>query len=112
MLFIKEIFSNDWEIISATRKNLFTTSIPELFIGSENDQTNDGSSGSDIGRKSLVGRINYRFKNRYLFESTFRADGNVLFSPSNRWGYFPSFSLGWIVSEEPFFSNGENISLS
>ena len=111
VLLLAEQTRRSYSRFSATRKNLFTTSIPELFIGSENDQTNDGSSGSDIGRKSLVGRINYRFKNRYLFESTFRADGNVLFSPSNRWGYFPSFSLGWIVSEEPFFSNGENISL-
>ena len=111
VLLLAEQTRRSYSRFSATRKNLFTTSIPELFIGSENEQTNDGSSGSDIGRKSLVGRINYRFKNRYLFESTFRADGNVLFSPSNRWGYFPSFSLGWIVSEEPFFSNGENISL-
>ena len=111
VLLLAEQTRRSYSRFSASRKNLFTTSIPELFIGSENEQTNDGSSGSDIGRKSLVGRINYRFKNRYLFESTFRADGNVLFSPSNRWGYFPSFSIGWIVSEEPFFSNGENISL-
>ena len=111
VLLLAEQTRRNYSRFSATRKNLFTTSIPELFIGSENEQTNDGYSGSDIGRKSLVGRINYRFKNRYLFESTIRADGNVLFSPSNRWGYFPSFSFGWIVSEEPFFSNGENISL-
>ena len=90
---------------------MFTTSIPELFIGSENEQTNDGYSGSDIGRKSMVARINYRFKDRYLFESTIRADGNVLFTPVSRWGYFPSFSFGWITSEEPFFSSGDNISL-
>ena len=59
----------------------------------------------------MVARINYKFKDRYLFESTFRADGNVLFAPDNRWGYFPSFSLGWIASEEPFFSASENVSL-
>ena len=111
VLLLAEQTRRSYSRFSATRKNLFTTSIPELFIGSENEQTNDGSSGSDIGRKSAVARINYIFNNKYLFESTFRADGNVLFSPSNRWGYFPSFSVGWIASEESFFSNSENISL-
>ena len=81
-------------MFSATRRDLFTTSIPELFIGSENEQTNNGSSGPDIGRKSAVARINYRFKDRYIIESTFRADGNVLFAPDTRWGYFfPVFLL-------------------
>ena len=111
VLVLAEQTRRSYSRFSATRKNLFTTSIPELFIGSENEQTNDGSSGSDMGRKSMVARINYKFKDRYLFESTFRADGNVLFAPDNRWGYFPSFSLGWIASEEPFFSSSENISL-
>ena len=111
VLVLAEQTRRSYSRFSATRKNLFTTSIPELFIGSENEQTNDGSSGSDMGRKSMVARINYKFKDRYLFESTFRADGNVLFAPDNRWGYFPSFSLGWIASEEPFFSASENISL-
>ena len=111
LFFLAEQTSRSFSRFSATRRNLFTTSIPELFIGSENEQTNNGSSGSDIGRKSLVSRINYRFKNRYLFESTFRADGNVLFAPVSRWGYFPSFSFGWIASEEPFFTKGEKISL-
>ena len=111
VLILAEQTSRRFSQFSATRKNLFTTSIPELFIGSENEQTNDGFSGSNIGRKSFVTRVNYRFKDRYLFESTFRADGNVLFAPESRWGYFPSFSFGWIASDEPFFSNGENISL-
>ena len=111
VLVLAEQTRRSYSRFSATRKNLFTTSIPELFIGSENEQTNDGSSGSDMGRKSMVARINYKFKDRYLFESTFRADGNVLFAPDNRWGYFPSFSLGWIASEEPFFSASENINL-
>ena len=111
VLVLAEQTRRSYSRFNATRKNLFTTSIPELFIGSENEQTNDGSSGSDMGRKSMVARINYKFKDRYLFESTFRADGNVLFAPDNRWGYFPSFSLGWIASEEPFFSDSENISL-
>ena len=77
----------------------------------ENEQTNNGSSGPDIGRKSAVARINYRFKDRYIIESTFRADGNVLFAPDTRWGYFPSLSFGWILSEEPFFQGNQNTTL-
>ena len=82
----------------AGRLDLLSFAIPELFIGSQNNQTNNGFSGSDIGRKSYVGRLNYTFKDKYLFEATFRADGNVLFSPQTRWGYFPSFSAGWVIS--------------
>ena len=93
VLILAEQTSRRFSQFSATRKNLFTTSIPELFIGSENEQTNDGFSGSRYWKKKSVTRINYRYKDRYLFESTFRADGNVFISPENRWGYFPSFHL-------------------
>jgi TonB-linked SusC/RagA family outer membrane protein len=111
VLMLTEQTTRKFSMFSATRKNLFTTSIPELFIGSENEQTNDGSSGPDIGRKSAVARINYRFKDRYLVETTFRADGNVLFAPETRWGYFPSISFGWIISEEPFFNANQSTTL-
>ncbi len=111
VLMLAEKTTRKYSMFSATRRDLFTTSIPELFIGSENEQTNNGSSGPDIGRKSAVARINYRFKDRYIIESTFRADGNVLFAPDTRWGYFPSLSLGWILSEEPFFQGNQNTTL-
>ena len=54
---------------------------------------------------SYFGRINYSLKNRYLLTVNFRADGSSKFRKENRWGYFPSFSLGWIVSDEPFFED-------
>ena len=111
VLMLAEKTTRKYSMFSATRRDLFTTSIPELFIGSENEQTNNGSSGPDIGRKSAVARINYRFKDRYIIESTFRADGNVLFAPDTRWGYFPSLSFGWILSEEPFFRGNQNTTL-
>ena len=111
VLMLAEKTTRKYSMFSATRRDLFTTSIPELFIGSENEQTNNGSSGPDIGRKSAVARINYRFKDRYIIEATFRADGNVLFAPDTRWGYFPSLSFGWILSEEPFFQGNQNTTL-
>ncbi|PHN04554.1 SusC/RagA family TonB-linked outer membrane protein [Flavilitoribacter nigricans] len=94
--------------VSAQRNDLLTTAIPELFTGSQDFQFANGGSFADIGRKSVVGRLNYSFKNRYLFEAAFRADGNVLFAPQTRWGYFPSFSAGWVISREPFMA-GSNL---
>jgi TonB-linked SusC/RagA family outer membrane protein len=68
-----------------------------------------GGSDGENGRRSydalqsVFGRANYTFKDRYLFTGTFRADGSSKFADGNKWGYFPAFSLGWRVSEEPFF---------
>ena len=59
VLMLAEKTTRKYSMFSATRRDLFTTSIPELFIGSENEQTNNGSSGPDIGRKSAVARINF-----------------------------------------------------
>ena len=104
VLGLYEQITRKFSQFNAARLDLLSLNIPELFIGSQNNQTNNGFSGSDIGRKSFVSRLNYGFQNKYLFEATFRADGNVLFSPENRWGYFPSFSAGWVLSEESFMN--------
>jgi TonB-dependent starch-binding outer membrane protein SusC len=52
------------------------------------------------GLLSYYGRVSYNFREKYLFDATFRADGSSNFSKGNRWGYFPSASAGWIFSEE------------
>jgi TonB-linked SusC/RagA family outer membrane protein len=49
-------------------------------------------------------RISYNFKNKYLFESNMRYDGSYVFKKSNRWGFFPSFSAGWNIHEEEFWT--------
>lgn len=51
---------------------------------------------------SAFGRLGYSFKGKYLFNSNFRADASSKFGKQNRWGYFPSASVGWRFSEEPF----------
>lgn len=104
-LALAEQITRKESFVSARRQDLLTTAIPEIFSGSENLQFTDGYSAADIGRKSFVGRLNYAFKNRYLLEVAFRADGNVLFAPETRWGYFPSVSAGWVISREPFMAN-------
>ena len=56
---------------------------------------------------SFFGRVNYAYKSRYLFEANLRADGSSRFGSNKRWGYFPSFSGGWRVSEEKFMKEAD-----
>ena len=60
--------------------------------------------------QSFFGRINYQFRDRYLFTATVRADGSSKFGENNKYGTFPSFSLGWRMSEEAFMANSSFIS--
>jgi len=53
---------------------------------------------------SYLTRVNYSYADKYLLTATFRADGSSKFSPTHRWGYFPSIGLGWVMTEEPFMS--------
>ncbi|WP_223582527.1 SusC/RagA family TonB-linked outer membrane protein [Sphingobacterium sp. GVS05A] len=59
-------------------------------------------SGTDDALQSYFGRLNYDFKGKYLFEANARYDGSSRFAKQNRWGFFPSFSAGWRVTEEEF----------
>ena len=64
---------------------------------------------AEAGRLAYIGRLNYNFANKYLLEVQFRADASQRFAPENRWGYFPSFSAGWVISEERFFGKASNV---
>jgi TonB-linked SusC/RagA family outer membrane protein len=54
---------------------------------------------------SYFGRLNYDYDEKYLFTAILRADGTTRFAPQNRWGYFPSFSAGWVVTNEEFMKS-------
>ena len=87
--------------------------------------TAHGPNASDIGlyssdtRKaawtmmSYLARVNYSFDNRYVVTGTVRTDGSSRFGKENRWGWFPSISLGWTISNEKFYQDllGNNSSL-
>lgn len=60
---------------------------------------------------SFFGRVNYDYKNRYLFTATMRADGSSKFLGNNKWGYFPSAAIAWKMSEENFLKNTSWINL-
>ncbi len=55
--------------------------------------------------QSFFSRVNYSYKNKYLATANFRMDGSSKFGANNKYGYFPSFSLGWKISEEDFMRN-------
>jgi len=94
---------NDWSL-SGFRKDFPTSLLYELNAGSATGMTNSGSA-SEWSMRSFFGRINYSFKNKYLLEGNLRADGTSRFPAAGRWGYFPSFSAGWRISEEPFIKD-------
>ena len=56
---------------------------------------------------SLFGRVSYNYDERYMLQATIRRDGSSRFGPNNKWGTFPSFSLGWNVTNEPFFQKAK-----
>lgn len=64
-----------------------------------------GSSASKNSLGSYFARVNYQYENKYLLEATLRADGAGNFDKDHRWGYFPSVSAGWVISEEKFMEN-------
>ena len=92
-------YKGDW--ISAGRKDYLTPSIDQMYAGSTVGASNNGSA-NEMGRISYVGRLNYAYRNKYLLESVLRADASAKFPADSRWGYFPSVSLGWRVTEEDF----------
>jgi TonB-linked SusC/RagA family outer membrane protein len=97
--------------MSATRTNYIITdpSYWELNTGSSNP-TNSGSITRNTALFSLFGLLNYNFSDKYYLTGTIRRDGSSLLAPESRYGIFPSFSLGWRVSNETFFRKVKFIS--
>jgi len=67
------------------------------------DIPNTFNTTNQIGLLSYLSRVIYGYKDKYLLTASFRADGSSYFAPGNKWGYFPSASVGWVASEESFF---------
>ena len=95
--------------IFGTNTNLIFNDLDHAWLS---NATNKNSTGITIGgrpndadrRLSYFGRINYNYKEKYLLNATFRADGSSRFSSQNRWGYFPSVSAGWVATNEDFLA--------
>jgi TonB-linked SusC/RagA family outer membrane protein len=90
------------------RKDFLTPLIDQMFAGSADYQSIDGSA-SEWGRASAIGRLNYSYRDKYLLEAILRADASAKFSEKTRWGYFPGLLLGWVISKEGFMENTDLI---
>lgn len=90
-----------WENLNASRDQYELMDYPYLDIGPETYRDNGGNA-EEYAYRSFFGRIAYSYDNRYLLQANFRRDGSSRFAADSRWANFPSFSAGWVVSEESF----------
>ncbi len=91
---------NDW--VQAFRDNFPNNALYEINAGAASNQQCSGSA-SEWALRSFFGRFNYNYKGKYLFEANARYDGSSRFPKDNRYGLFPSASVGYRISEEDFF---------
>ena len=101
-----------WEQLSGSRSYFSSTNnnaIPNL-----NGGNNGGVRGQSYGKSewsimSYLARVSYNYDSKYLVTANFRADGSSKLAPGHRWGYFPSVSGAWRISEEPFMQDVKHI---
>ena len=114
---IKLMAGFNWETkhykdVGAKGYYLMSQTLNDLnLVGSDADgnprmETSGGQN--EYALEGFFGRLNYDYKGRYLFEASGRYDGTSRFASSHRWGFFPSMSLGWRISEEKFFAPIKN----
>ncbi|MDP4130519.1 MAG: TonB-dependent receptor [Bacteroidota bacterium] len=96
--------SNNFSSLGGSKITFPTPNLSELDAGASLGQTTSGTA-NQWAIRSYFGRANYNFKDKYLFEINGRYDGTSRISPQNRWGFFPSLSAGWNVTQEPFMKN-------
>ena len=97
------------ESISASNNNSSFTDFEHAYLsnvpGKSTIQSLSGAPALENSISSFFGRISYNYKEKYLASLILRADGSSVFAPGNRWGYFPSISAGWVISNENFWKN-------
>ncbi|QEC51381.1 TonB-linked SusC/RagA family outer membrane protein [Anseongella ginsenosidimutans] len=90
------------------RTNFPAEGLDEFFYGGEAQKDANGGSFND-GRRSTVARVNYTYKQRYMFEASFRRDGSVAFPENKKYGFFPAVSAGWRLGEESFIRDNDGL---
>ncbi len=95
---------HDMDNFNGSLEGFPTTNLFEFNAGGTLNP-NVGGNRVEYSLISLFGRLNYNYKQKYLFEANLRRDGSSKFGPKNRFANFPSFSIGWLLSEEGFIKN-------
>ncbi len=96
--------------ISVAAAELSSSTLDDLNLATTYaSDSNYGGGQNEYVLSGIFGRINYDYKGKYLFEASGRYDGSSRFGRGNRWGFFPSASIGWRISEESFFSSARSV---
>lgn len=101
-----------FENLGGGRNNLLYNDIRYAYLDNGDTRIEEQFSYGGIGESSLLsffGRADYAYAGKYLATAIFRVDGSSKFGPNNKFGYFPSLSVGWVASEEAFLQNVEAI---
>ena len=94
---------NEWDNFYARRTMMLDK--PYLFSGEEENQVGKSNGLGDMSRRAWIGHLNYDYKGKYLLDAAIRHDASSRFPAASRWGWFPSVSVGWRISEEGFIKN-------
>lgn len=95
---------NKWSHNQAYRQDFYNNEVTSINMGAESTWKSYGYD-TEYALRSYFGRLNYNYDNRYLLEANLRYDGTSRFTGDNQYGTFPSFSAGWRVSNEAFWSD-------
>jgi TonB-linked SusC/RagA family outer membrane protein len=95
----------DEKILSGYRRDFVYNNYEQLTAGADNGTKDNNGAQYQWVLVSAFGRFNYDYKSKYLFEANMRYDGTSRFINNNQWAAFPSFSAGWLISEEPFMNS-------
>ena len=98
---------------TTTGFGFFGYDFPNDYLTSPSDAPQENQSGYAYEQAesllSFFGRFNYKLNNKYLLNVSLRGDGSSKFGPDNRWGFFPAFSAGWVISDENFMKGSKAV---
>jgi TonB-linked SusC/RagA family outer membrane protein len=95
--------------LSAYRQNFYNNDVQSIGQGADDATKNNGGGDAEWGLRTYFGRFNYNFADKYLFEANGRFDGSSRFTGDNKYSFFPSFSAGWRISQEKFWSLAQDV---
>jgi TonB-linked SusC/RagA family outer membrane protein len=100
--------SNTQNYLTAYRERFYNNDVSSIGQGANDGTKSNSGYDAEFGLRSFFGRLNYSYDNKYLFEANGRYDGSSKFTGDKRYGFFPSFSAGWRVSQEDFWQSLSN----
>jgi TonB-linked SusC/RagA family outer membrane protein len=100
--------SNTQNYLTAYRERFYNNDVSSIGQGANDGTKSNSGYDAEFGLRSFFGRVNYSYDNKYLFEANGRYDGSSKFTGDKRYGFFPSFSAGWRVSQESFWQSLSN----